>query len=238
MESRFEEARKLLNGLIGSKVDLIITSGLHKGSYVSGLEEIGDDLIGVTHPTFKGRFLPLSRNAELSLKIDSPHGVHQATVAVSRSILNVNIPLLWLKLVSPMEKVQRRMFVRVPTSIKASAFFLGVDDIPESLDETEGQVEISLPPKEWFSVRISDISLGGIGISIKQDIARFCIEGGRYLLLMKISGVTMFIVGKIVKILIKKEGMFEIGFAYEGFSVSIEKIMMSYSRQQELMARG
>jgi len=241
MKSEFEEARKLLNGLIGSKVDLIITYGLHKGSYVSSLEELADGLIGVTHPTFKGRFLPLSRNAELSLKIDSPNGVYQATVAVSRSVLSVNIPLLWLNLVSPLEKVQRRMFVRVPTSIKASAFFLGTDDVldaPDALNTAEPSEEINLPPKDWFSVRISDISLGGIGISIRQDIAQFCLEGGRYLLLIKISGVSMFIVGKIVKVLIKKEGAIEIGFAYEGFSVSIEKIMMSYIRQQELMARG
>jgi len=238
MKSGFEEARKLLNGLIGSKVDLIITSGLHKGNYVSSLEELDDGLIGVTHPTFKGRFLPLSRNAELSLKIDSYNGVYQADVAVSRSVLSVNIPLLWLKLISPLEKVQRRMFVRVPASIKANAFFLGADNIPEPLNAEEAPSELSLPPKDWFSVRISDISLGGIGISIKQDIAHFCLEGGRYLLLIKISGVTMFIVGKIVKILIKKEGTIEIGFAYEGISVSIEKIMMSYIRQQELMMRG
>jgi len=241
MKSGFEEARKLLNGLIGSRADLIITSGLHKGSYISSLEELGDDLIGVAHPTFKGRFLPVSRNAELALKIDSPHGVYQATVAVARSALNENIPLLWLKLVSPLEKIQRRMFVRVPTSIKAIAFFLGSDGIQDILDNAEtpeASEEISLPPKEWFSVRISDISLGGIGILIKQDVAHFCLEGGRYLLLIKISDTTMFLVGKIVKILIKKEGIIEIGFAYEGIPVSIEKIMMSYIRQQELMVRG
>jgi len=239
MKLEFEEACKILKGLLGFRADLIITSGLHKGSYVSALEEFGDNLIGVAHPTRKGRFLPVSRNAELSFKIDSPNGVYQATAAVVRSALNENIPLLWLKLLSPLEKVQRRMYVRVPTSIKASAFFLSADELPEpdELSEKPSQ-EIVLPPKEWFSVRISDISLGGIGISIKQDIAHYCLEGGRYLLLMKISDTTLFIVGKIVKILIKREGAVEIGFAYEGFPVFIEKIMMSYIRQQELMARG
>jgi len=232
MDLGFEEARKLLGGLIGSRVDLIINSGLHKGSYVSSFEELGDGLIGVSHPTLKGRFLPLSRNAELFVKMDSPHGVHQATAAVVRSALNANIPLLWLKLVSPVEKVQRRMFVRVPASIKASAFFLSADDLKEPSED------FSLPPKEWFSVRISDMSLGGIGISIKQDLIPYCLEGGRYLLLMKIGDASIFIVGKIVKILIKKEGAIEIGFAYEALPFSIEKIKIGYIRQQELMARG
>ena len=232
MSSGFEEARKQLESLIGSKAYLIITSGLHKGNYVSSLEELDSGLIGVSHPTRQGKFLPVSRNSELSIKINNPNGIHQATAAVVRSVLNENIPLLWLKLISPLEKTQRRMFVRVPSSIKANAFFLGTDNLPEHLED------FIPPPKEWFSVRISDMSLGGIGISIKKDLVPYCLEDGRYLLLMKIDNVAFFIVGKIVKILIKKEAIIEIGFAYEGLPVYIEKILVGYIRQQELMARG
>ena len=57
-------------------------------------------------------------------------------------------------------------------------------------------------------------------------------------MLIKIVSTSFFIVGRIVKILIKREGLIEIGFAYEGLSVSAEKIMGSYIRQQELISRG
>ena len=225
------EARKQLESLIGSKVELVISSGLYKGVFLSSLEEIDGGLVGVSHPMFKGAFLPALRSTELLMKIEGPSCIYQATAAVARSVLNVNIPLLWLKLVSTLEKVQRRMFVRVPSSIKADAFFLGGIEAGELPEGT------LLPPKEWFAVRISDISLGGIGISIKEELVPYCLEGGRYLLLMKIGGSTFFIVGKLVKILTKKEGNIEVGFAYEGLPVAVEKIMGSYIRQQELMTR-
>jgi c-di-GMP-binding flagellar brake protein YcgR len=241
MTSWFEGEQKLLNNLIGSKMDLIITSGLHKGSYASSLQELGEELIGVDHPTAKGKNLPVSRSAELSIRIENPNGIYHANVAVVRSAVNENIPILWLKLLSPLEKVQRRMFVRVPASIKATAFFLGFkDDIPEPFNggSPEASAGLNLPPKEWFPVRIADISLGGIGISAKQDVLHFCLEGGRYLLLMKVSDTTMFLVGKIVKISTKKDSAIEMGFAYEGFPVSVEKVLMSYIRHQELLGRG
>ena len=223
-----EEARKLEN-LIGSKVELVITSGLYKGSYNSNFEEFEDGLVGVYHPTLKGAFLPALRGMELLMKFEASTCIYQGTATVARSVLNVNIPLLWLKPVSALDKLQRRMFVRVPTSIKADAFFLGgTEELPE---------DVVLPPKEWFSVRISDISLGGIGISVKGKIIPYCLENGRYLLLIKIGDNSFFIVGKIVKTLAKKAGSIEVGFAYEGLSVFVEKIMRGYIRQQELMTR-
>ena len=225
MGPEFEESRKQVESLIGSKVELIITSGLYKGSYPSTLEEFENGLVGVSHPTLKGAYLPALRSTELVMKIEASNCVYQATTTAVRSVFNITIPLLWLKFVSALEKVQRRMFVRVPSTIKADAFFLG------GIEEEEGVV---LPATEWFSVRISDISLGGAGISVKEDLIAYCIEGGRYLLLVKIGGTSFFIVVKLVKILKKREGSIDVGFAYEGLSVSAEKIMGSYIRQQEL----
>ena len=231
MGSEFEEARGLLESLIDSKLDLLITSGLYKGSYISTLAEVSEGLVGVYHPSHKGAYLLTLRGTELLMKIEAPSCVYQAAVAVARSDLSLQIPLLWLKLISALEKVQRRMFVRVPSSINGSAFFLGTaeENLPES---------ISIPPEGWFSVRISDISLGGIGISIKENLMPYCLEGGRYLLSIKIGNIAFFIVGKIVKILANRAGSFDVGFAYEGLSVFTEKIMVGYIRQQELMTRG
>jgi c-di-GMP-binding flagellar brake protein YcgR len=230
MGTEFEEARKQLESLIGSKVELVITSGLYKGSFPSKLEELDGGFIGVSHPMYKGAFLPALRSTELLMKIEGAGCIYQAVTSAMRSSLKLNIPMLWLKLESPLEKVQRRMFVRVPSSIKADVFFLGVTE--ELLED------VVLPPREWFSARISDISLGGIGISIKENLTSYYLEGGRYLFSMKIANNAFFVVGKLVKILSKRESGFEMGFAYESLSVFIEKIMGGYIRQQELTMRG
>ena len=230
MPVKFEESRKQLESLLGSKLELVISSGLYKGVFPSSLEEIDSGLIGVAHPMFKGGFLPALRSTEFLMKIEAPSCIYQATVSAARSALNLPIPLLWLKLLTALEKVQRRMFVRVPSSIKADAYYLGV---AEELTE-----DVVLPPREWFSVRISDISLGGIGITIKENMAAYCLVGGRYLLSMKILNNTFFIVGRLVKIIENKERNIEVGFAYESLSVYAERLMGGYIRQQELITRG
>ena len=53
MGSEFEETRKQLENLIGAKVELVITSGLYKGSHLSSLEELDNNLVGVSIPIFK-----------------------------------------------------------------------------------------------------------------------------------------------------------------------------------------
>ncbi|MDR1873509.1 MAG: flagellar brake protein [Synergistaceae bacterium] len=230
MSTEFEQSRKILEELVGSRVELIITSGLYKGSYPSRIEELENEQLAVAHPMLRGALLPALRSTELLMKVDAGSGFYQATVLALRSTINVAFPLLWLKLSTVLEKVQRRMFVRVPSAIKTEAFFLGCDaDVPE---------KTSLPPKEWFSVRISDVSLGGAGITMKDTQSVFCIEGGRYILQLTVSSVTFFIIARMVKILKKHERSFEVGVAYEGLTTSTEKILGGYIRQQELMTRG
>jgi c-di-GMP-binding flagellar brake protein YcgR len=226
----FEQSRKQFEDLIGAKVELIIAFGLYKGSYASRLEEVENGLIGVSHPMLRGALLPALRSTELLMKIEGSGCFYQATAAVTRATINVPVPLLWVKIVSTLEKVQRRMFVRVPCSIKAEAFYLGADE--------ESPEEAPSPPKEWFSVRVSDISLGGVGLSMKRNFAHYCLEGGRYLLYMNIGGTFFFLVGKLVKVLQKNEVNVEMGLAYEGLTSFVEKLMGGFIRQQEFMTRG
>jgi c-di-GMP-binding flagellar brake protein YcgR len=224
-----EQLQKQLEALVGSKVELVIALGLYKGIYPSRLEELEGGLIGLSHPTLRGAFLPALRSTELMMKIEGGGCYYQATASVIRSTINVPVPLLWVKPVSDLEKVQRRMFVRVPCSIKADAFCLGtVEETPE---------DSSLPPKEWFPVRVSNISLGGVGVVVKKDLASRCLEGGRYLVLLNIGGTAFFLVGKLVKIMIKEANYIEAGLAYEGLSSFTEKLMGGYIRQQEFITR-
>jgi c-di-GMP-binding flagellar brake protein YcgR len=231
MSTEFEQNQKQLEELIGSKVEIVIAFGLYKGSYPSRLEEVENGLIGVAHPTSRGALLPALRSTELLMKIEGVNCFYHATVTVMRPTVNVAVPLLWVKLVSALEKVQRRMFVRVPCSIKAEAFYL------DAKEESSEEAVLS-PPKEWFSVRISDISLGGVGISMKKDLISYCLEGGRYLLFMNIGGTSFFLVGKLVKIFRRNDANIEIGLAYEGLTSFIEKLMGGYIRQQEFITRG
>ncbi|MDR1621976.1 MAG: flagellar brake domain-containing protein [Synergistaceae bacterium] len=233
MSTEFEQSQKQLEELIGAKIELVISSGLYKGGYASRLEEVENHLVGVSHPMLRGALLPALRSTELLMKIEGNNCFYQATVSVARSTINVPIPLLWVKLVSALEKVQRRMFVRVPCSINAEVFYLGAGN-----DESEPAGEALSPPKEWFSARVSDISLGGVGLSVKKNSAPYCVEGGRYLLSMSIGGTAFFLVGKMVKILKKNESTVEAGLAYEGLTSFIEKLMGGYIRQQEFMTRG
>jgi c-di-GMP-binding flagellar brake protein YcgR len=245
MSTEFEQYRKQFEELIGAKVEIVIAFGLYKGSYSSRLEEVENGLIGVSHPTLRGALLPALRSTELLMKIEGNSCFYHATVTVIRSTINVAVPLLWVKLVSALEKVQRRMFVRVPCSIKAEAFYLGINEEPS---EKEAEVEVGeekevatavlSPPKEWFSVRISDISLGGVGLSMRKDVAHYCLEGGRYLLFMRIGGTNFFLVGKLVKIFRRNDVNIEIGLAYEGLASFVEKLMGGYIRQQEFITRG
>jgi c-di-GMP-binding flagellar brake protein YcgR len=230
MSTEFEQFQKQLEDLIGARVELIIAFGLYKGTYTSRLEEVENGLIGLSHPMLRGALLPALRSTELLMKIEGNGCFYQSAVSVTRSTVKVVIPLLWVKLASPLEKVQRRMSVRVPCSIKAAAFYLGADEQPSE--------ESRSLPKEWFAVRVSDISLGGVGVSVKKDLASRCIEGGRYLLSMTISGTPFFLVGKLVKVLKKNEINIEIGLAYEGLTSFAEKLMGGYIRQQEFITRG
>ncbi|MDR1731866.1 MAG: flagellar brake domain-containing protein [Synergistaceae bacterium] len=230
MNTEFEQSQKLLEELVGSKIELIITSGLYKGTYPSRIEELENGLLGVAHPMVKGALLPALRSTELLMKVESSTCFYQAMVLVLRSTINVTFPVLWLKMLTVLEKVQRRMFVRVPSAMKVDLCFVGCDtELPEGT---------TLPPGEWISARVSDISLGGAGIVLKETQAGFCLEGGRYILQLSVGNVTFFIIAKMVKILQKNPGSLEAGVAYEGLAAFTEKILGSYIRQQELMTRG
>lgn len=230
MNAEFEQSRKMLEDLIGAKAELVVSSGLYKGSYPSRVEELENGLVGVAHPMVRGALLPALRSTELMLKIEASNCFYQAKAMVLRSTVNIAFPLLWLKLTAVLEKVQRRMFVRVSSALKADVFFLGFDgELPEGA---------TLPQGEWLPARLSDISLGGAGVLIKESLMHFCIEGGRYLLRLNIGGTNFFLVSKLVKILKKNGEQTEVGLAYEGVSAFTEKMMGGYIRQQELMTRG
>lgn len=233
-----EKTRSVLQTLIGSKMELGITNGLYKGSYASRLEDLSDPsgdelpLLGVAHPMFKGALLPMSRSLELDLKIESSGCFYQGQAEIVRHVINVPIPLLWLSLKAPLEKVQRRMFVRVPCMLKGRAFLL-------ELEQDGAAAPDDLPDRHWFPVVLRDISLGGAGVLLRKEDAPFCRERGRYLLQTTIGETEFFIVCRLIKVFnVDEEGRMEVGMAYEGLPAFTEKLMGGFIRQQELNTRG
>ncbi len=113
-----------LNGRIGSKVLLFNEAGLYKGTYPSRVEDVKGDLIGLSHPLLRGALLPVLRNVELKLKVETDGALYQTTVSVARGGPQDGVPMLWVAPVSDAERVQRRYFVRVPCLLKTSFFRL------------------------------------------------------------------------------------------------------------------
>ena len=147
----------LLQELIGSRMELGIADGLYKGNYASRLEDLsssgdGLPLLGVAHPMFKGALLPMSRNLELTLRIEASGYFYQSEGQIVRHVINARIPLLWLALKGPLERTQRRMFVRVSCMIRAQAFLLEVDPGGESAEEKDGAPRPPLPERRWFPI--------------------------------------------------------------------------------------
>jgi c-di-GMP-binding flagellar brake protein YcgR len=233
MAAEIEQSLKHIEALIGAKVELSITSGLYKGNYPSRLEEVEGDQVGVSYPMLKGNVLPVHRGTELQLKVETNDCFYQATASVGRNTRSEAVPLLWVKPVTSFEKIQRRMFVRVPCSIKGQAFFLSYErDLPD------GEPAPAFPPPHWFPVRVADMSLGGMGVSIQKNLAAYCLEGSRYLVSLTVGGTAFFVAGNLVKIFRTTATTIEAGLSYEGLTVFVERLMGSFIRQQELAVRG
>ena len=234
----------LLQELIGSRMELGIADGLYKGNYASRLEDLspsedGLPLLGVAHPMFRGVLLPMARNLELTLRIEAVGCFYQGEAQIVRHVMNGRLPLLWLALEAPLERTQRRMFVRVPCKIKAQAFLLEVDPEEENAGGEEEAPQPPLPERCWFPVVLQDISLGGVGVAVRRTEAPYLRERGRYLLQVAIADSEFFLVCHLVKVFnVGGSGDVEAGMAYEGLPAFTEKLMGTFIRQQELSSRG
>jgi c-di-GMP-binding flagellar brake protein YcgR len=212
-----------LNGRIGSKVLLFNEAGLYKGTYPSRVEDVKGDLIGLSHPLLRGALLPVLRNVELKLKVETDGALYQTTVSVARGGPQDGVPVLWVSPVSNAERVQRRYFVRVPCLLKTSFFRL----------EGEG---IKAETEEWTHAVSRDISLGGVGVLMPLPLSERFAEQDRVLVRLPLQDGTFYLSGKVARKL-RKEDVWEIGFAFESMPGSVEKPLGAFIRQQELAGR-
>ncbi|NLB83979.1 MAG: flagellar brake protein, partial [Synergistaceae bacterium] len=83
-----------LNARIGAKAMLSIDAGLYKGIYPSRIEDVKDGMAALSHPLLKGALLPVLRNVQFKLKVETDEGIFQAEATVARGFPQGGIPLL------------------------------------------------------------------------------------------------------------------------------------------------
>ncbi|MDR1741436.1 MAG: flagellar brake domain-containing protein [Synergistaceae bacterium] len=231
MSSPFDQTRRLLSGLVGAKVTLSSDRGANAGSYSTRLEAIGDDEVAVARLAEKGRFVPVHAGMDMTMRIEGSGCFYEAAVMVSRLSMGDTVPLMWVRFASVLERIQRRMFVRVPCSVDARCFYLDYDG-------PAADARTIYPEREWFPIHVTDMSLGGIGASINKSVGSYCIIGGRYLLLLYVGEASFFLVGKLVKMFERNVKSVEMGVAFNsGISAFTEKLMTDFIRKQEFTNR-
>ncbi len=144
---------------IGLSVTVVVESGFFKGQYPSRIEDIDEEksLVALSHLMYKGSLLPIYRDMKVKIIITSEGGVFSVNAVVVRTDRRSVPPLIWIKPVGEVEKIQRRRFVRVSVLMDLSVFNLSYED------------KYPLGGK-WVDGKILDISLGGARISLPKGI--------------------------------------------------------------------
>jgi len=136
-----------------------------------------------------------------------------------RSDLASPVPLLWVRPVGELIRIQRRRFLRVPCLLRGAFFLLDV----EARSPMRG---------EWRECDVLDISLGGARLrSPRVEELR---TGDRVLLSLAIEGNSFMFVAKIVRLQESSDGLKEIAIEFESLFPLAETALIRFIRKQEL----
>ncbi len=215
---------QILAHKIGVKADIHIEAGLYKGHYSSSLEDVQEDRIALAHPLRREGLLPVYREVEFGLFLQDEKAPLYVKVLSQRCDLSGQIPLLWVRPVGKLEKIQRRRFVRVPCLL-ATEFWV--------LDE-----ELVSPfSGVWRNGSVLDISLGGVRLQYREK-KRFLERGMHALFFLELQQVRFLCAGEVVWAPPRKgEDIFEVGVEFGGMTRSMEKALLVFIRQQEMSSR-
>ena len=220
-----------LNKSIGCKVEIINKSGINKGVYASSLLDLNGETIGIAQPMHKGTLVQMA-GMELIMNVKADDFFMEVPVFSRETKYEGNLPILWVEIIGEANKVQRRNFVRIPCLFEASCCFLEVySDIVE--DELPASIN-----KEWVSIIVNNISLGGISAKIKQGFQNNFYKKCRYLLAINLGAGLMF-VNLLMRNVTKDydDDMPNGAFAFGGLSAYQNKIIGNYVRRQELAGK-
>ena len=223
-EPKEENAVQLLAEKIGVKADIHIEAGLYKGHYPSSLEDVQGNLIGVAHPLRRGGLLPVYREVEFGLFLQDEKAPLYIKVISHRCDLSGRVPILWVRPIGSVEKIQRRRFVRVPCFLSTEFWIFEEED--------------ALPLSgTWRKGSILDISLGGLRLQYKNK-TRLFEKNMHAFFFLELEETRFPCAGEIVWAPPQKEeNLFEVGVEFGGMTRSMEKALRVFIRQQEISSR-
>ncbi len=204
---------------VGARADIHIDAGLYKGHYPSRLEDIEGELLALSHPLLRGALLPVYRDMQFEVMFEDERSPILMRASAVRSDLASSVPLLWVRPIGELLRVQRRRFLRVPCLLKGAFFSLDV----EARSPMRG---------EWRECDVLDISLGGA--KLRSSDMRGLAAGDRVLLSLAIEGSPFMFVAKIVRLQESPDGLKEIAVEFESLFPLAETALIRFIRKQEL----
>lgn len=223
MELDEAKIEALLKPRVGQRAEIRIEAGLHKGQFPSILESVDGLVLSLAHPLRKGGLLPVYRDLVLGVYLEDERLPLLARTVALRSDLTAHVPLLWVKVLEDVERVQRRKYLRV-TAMVSVKFWLLEQEVQDPLSGS------------WREGTILDTSLGGMRLQYRGH--RVAHKDEQCLTLLPLGGKIFPVLGKIVWAPPQKEAdLNEVGIEYVGVSRMLEKDLGGFVRQQEMSGR-
>lgn len=210
---------------IGEKINLLLMNNYDNHQYVSKIESINEDeTIDVLIPIAKNRIVYIKNDTILKVIIAKEGSIIEFKAQIVNKLFGA-IPLLRLKRVSEITKIQRRNYyrLRIVKSIK----------VRKVIDIKEKQFD------EFFKASLIDISGGGIALAASQELELGdLIEAN-----MELNTSMINIFGKIVRKDIRDEGnttKFFYGVNFDKITEVERNIIMRFifEEQRKLAKKG
>lgn len=201
------------------------------------LQEYASQVVDIHGLDFMDVLIPIHKNQDIYLKVDSivkivlPKGdaVYEFKAVVHEKLFG-RVPLLRLKMISEVNKIQRRDFYRLKLMRDIEARkLLSKNDLGNKQEKKFGDI---------FKCYMHDISAGGVLISTKEDIQ----EGDTLELKIDLNGTELVAYGVIVRrtLTASPRAPFSYGVKFDKMS-EFDKNKLSkfiFEEQRKLIKKG
>ncbi|ACZ19543.1 type IV pilus assembly PilZ [Thermanaerovibrio acidaminovorans DSM 6589] len=207
---------------VGAKAEFKVHDGLFKGTYASRVEDLRDGMVALAHPMFKGGLLPVYRDMECEVISEDSRSPMRGSCVVVRSDLSSPVPLLWVRISGPVERVQRRRYLRVSCVKEFRVFPL----------EVEHRSPLS---GRWLRAVGVDLSLGGIRFRLAFPYRLSREDSFLGMLPFGEAGVPAVL--RLTRVERTADGLLDCGSSFESIPGWSEKYIIEFIRTQELNSR-
>lgn len=201
------------------------------------LQEYTSQVVDIREADFMDVLIPIHKNQDVYLKVESivkivlPKGdaVYEFKAVVYEKLFG-RVPLLRLKIISEVNKIQRRNFYRLKLMRDIEARRL----ISEAGQESGQGKKLG----DMFKCYLNDISAGGVLISTKEDIQ----EGDTLELRIDLNGIELVAFGIIVRrtLTVSPRAPYSYGVKFDKMS-EFDKNKLSkfiFEEQRKLIKKG